>query len=347
MNPTDWLATAVAFLLSATTPIFLKSMLARRGIVDAPNERSSHTEVAIRGMGIAPAIGVGGGMGLLILVAVPPSKDSQILAIILLGALAAAALGWVEDSRGLSVRNRAATQLAIGLVVSGLLLGASGTLMSHWLLIPLGAIGIAGYINVANFIDGINGISGLHGLVVGVAYATVGLVGDSRWLVPVGLVAAAAFLAFLPWNLAGGRLFLGDVGSYLLGGLIASIAIAAIVSGVPFLAVIGPISVYLADAGATLVRRAVTGEKWYQPHRTHAYQKLTDFGLSHLQVALCVSAVAAINAAIGVWSLVEPTMWILQSVVMLTICIAYWAGINCAWHSKFIASKSVTRGTCE
>ena len=194
--------------------------------------------------------------------------------------LCALALGWLEDIRGVSIVRRAGLQLVIGVLVSVSFATVQGT---NILLLILGAIFIAGYINVANFMDGINGISGAHGLVAGLAYALTGWMVNLPWLALAGVAVAGAFAAFLPWNVRPGKnVFLGDAGSYVLGAALGTLAVGAWFADVPFLLAFAPLMTYLADAGTTLFRRFMAGEQWYKPHRTHTYQRLTDVGFSHL-----------------------------------------------------------------
>lgn len=151
--------------------------------------------------------------------------------------------------------------------------------------------------------DGIDSISSVHGLTVGAVFAIVGGLSHSSWLVSVGLVVAVSFFAFLPWNLGANRIFLGDVGSYLLGGTVAIAFIAAGASGISLLALVGPLAIYLADTGATLARRAARGERWQDAHRSHVYQRLVIAGLSHVQVSTIVAFASVISAGFGLFAL--------------------------------------------
>ena len=83
----------------------------------------------------------------------------------------------------------------------------------------------------------------------------------------------------------------------------AAIAIGAFLSGVYVEYLLGPLLVYLADTGTTLLRRIRRGEPWYRPHRQHVYQRLTDLGLSHLGSAAVVTAATAAVSALSIWSL--------------------------------------------
>lgn len=273
---------ALAFVLGALLPFAVRPILHRNNMVDVPNERSSHTAPTYRGMGLATATAT-----LLAFVAATlfgwtyrSSESLQLAVTIAAAILCALALGWLEDIRGVSIVRRAGLQLVIGLLVSVSFATVQGT---NILLLILGAIFIAGYINVANFMDGINGISGAHGLVAGLAYALTGWMVNLPWLALAGVAVAGAFAAFLPWNVRPGKnVFLGDAGSYVLGAALGTLAVGAWFADVPFLLAFAPLVTYLADAGITLFRRFMAGEQWYKPHRTHTYQRLTDVGFSHL-----------------------------------------------------------------
>lgn len=273
---------ALAFVLGALLSFAVRPILHRYNMVDVPNERSSHTAPTYRGMGLATAAAT-----FVAFVAATlfgwtyRSAESLQLAVTIAAAiLCALALGWLEDIRGVSIVRRAGLQLVIGVLVSVSFATVQGT---NILLLILGAIFVAGYINVANFMDGINGISGAHGLVAGLAYALTGWMVNLPWLALAGVAVAGAFAAFLPWNVRPGKnVFLGDAGSYVLGAALGTLAVGAWFADVPFLLAFAPLMTYLADAGTTLFRRFMAGEQWYKPHRTHTYQRLTDVGFSHL-----------------------------------------------------------------
>lgn len=273
---------ALAFVLGALLPFAVRPILHRHNMVDVPNERSSHTAPTYRGMGLATAAAtlVAFVVATLFGWTYRSSESLQLAVTIAAAILCALALGWLEDIRGVSIVRRAGLQLVIGLLVSVSFATVQDT---NILLLVLGAIFIAGYINVANFMDGINGISGAHGLVAGLAYALTGWMVNLPWLALAGVAVAGAFAAFLPWNVRPGKnVFLGDAGSYVLGAALGTMAVGAWFADVPFLLSFAPLVTYLADAGTTLFRRFMAGEQWYKPHRTHTYQRLTDVGFSHL-----------------------------------------------------------------
>lgn len=192
------------------------------------------------------------------------------------------------------------------------------------ILVPYGVLFISSYINVANFMDGLNAISGFHGVIAGLAFAAAGWFTGLSWLLTMGLVLAAGFLGFLPWNLSKPGAFLGDVGSYLLGGAVAITSFAALLAGVPVLATIGPMIIYFGDVGVTLVKRVRSGHKWDEPHKEHVYQRLNQLGLSHVAASGITALFTLAASVLGLVSLfVAPIWWIALLVLGLALVVLY------------------------
>lgn len=279
---------AVTLLLLAPT----RRWLGRAGALDQPTERSSHAIPTLRGGGIAPALAM---------VAVLAVAGIDELA---WPAAAFAALGAVEDLRGVPTLRRLAVQGLIGTAAAWNLMSGSVTL--GWCLALLGtAISLTWFVNVFNFMDGIDGISVGQGVVSGLAAIVVGSVLDLRGATLGGAVLLGGACGFAPANIRGRRasMFLGDAGSYCFGGLIAVVVVAAVDAGAPVESMVAPLVPYLADTGTTLLRRMWQGERWLDPHRTHVYQRLVDQGLSHRQVASLVATLSGVAAGFGMLSL--------------------------------------------
>jgi Fuc2NAc and GlcNAc transferase len=101
-----------------------------------------------------------------------------------------------------------------------------------------------------------------------------------------------ASLGFLLWNWPPARIFMGDAGSGFLGFAIGTLGLAASQSGaIP--AEVWPIlgGVFLTNSTVTLVRRVIRGERWFDAHRSHAYQNLARRWRGHLPVTLLSVAV--------------------------------------------------------
>lgn len=292
---------AVALVLALALPLVVRPLLARAGVLDVPNARSSHTVPTIRGMGITTAVALCAAVAVAIFL---PQSGTALhgaltLVVILAVVLAASTIGWLEDIRGLSVKVRAGVQLLIGALATAAVAIIDPGQQQLW-LIPVGALAVAAYVNVANFMDGINGISGTHGLLVGGFYAYAGLITGHGWLVYAGIAIALAFAGFLPWNLSRNRVFLGDVGSYLLGASISVTAMSAFLVGVPVEYIFSPVLIYLTDTFVTFLRRLLAGERWYVAHRQHVYQRLVIVGLSHVQATSVVCVATIVVSLLGI-----------------------------------------------
>ena len=271
-------------------------------------------------MGLAVAIALILTYGLSLGFGLIPVDRSLALSVLAMTA-ASAALGWAEDYRGVSIGVRLGMQALVGALGTAAMIVALGIPAWWW---PVGVLATVAYVNIANFMDGINGISGLHGGVVGLFYAWAGAANGMPWMVCAGLALAGAFLGFLPWNLGRGTVFLGDVGSYVLGSAIAAIAIGAFLSGVYVEYLLSPLLVYLADTAVTLVLRIRRGEVWYTPHRQHVYQRLTDVGLSHVQSAAVVTTATACVSLISLYGLrAAGTGSVLAGVAVVLVIVLY------------------------
>jgi UDP-GlcNAc:undecaprenyl-phosphate GlcNAc-1-phosphate transferase len=284
-----------AGFVAAAEPVTIP-LMRRLAAIDTPNQRSSHTVPTPRGGGAPVAV------GLVVAAALIPAT-----AALAFGAAVAvfAALGMADDLRGLPAGRRLAMQAAAGLGIGWMLARAAGLPPAASAATAAAlAAWITGFVNAFNFMDGVNGISGAHALVGGACFAALGLWRGDPLLAGGGAAVAGGAAAFLPWNAVRARVFLGDVGSYALGAALAVLAAGAVViAGLPPEAALGPLALYLADTAWTLQRRIRAGEPWLQPHRTHAYQRLTDAGWSHQRVTVVTGAATAALSALGAVSL--------------------------------------------
>lgn len=302
-------AALAAFLGCSIMLVVLRGILRSCGQFDIPNSRSSHSIPVPRGGGVALILAAVAGccaftvFGTLQRVTINAGMLWAMLGV----AVSMGLLGAVDDFRTLSAKLRLVVQVCLALAGSTWLLASSG----HGLeLLPICAFVCLAYVNITNFMDGVNGISGMHGVVAGAAYLAIGTHLSDVPLQVVATVVISTSLAFLPWNALRARLFLGDSGSYFLGGSVAAMAIQCLtVGGVAVEVAFAPMAIYVADTAWTILRRVGRREQLLQAHRSHVYQRLTDCGWTHLRVAALVTAatagvttIVAIGAALsGVW----------------------------------------------
>ena len=303
---------AAAFVItSALIAWMLKSRFARL-VLDHPNERSLHVDPVPRtgGLAIMVAVACAG------LVLLPASL------VWLLPAAALALLSFVDDLRGLPVTVRFAGQLVVsGGFAAWALHGfplpwiAAATLAAAWLA------------NLYNFMDGSDGLAG--GMAA-IGFGCSGLAALAAGDVPLAAAsfsitgAAAAFLVF---NLHPARIFMGDVGSVPLGFLAAAIGLlgwrgAAWPLWFPLLV----FSPFVADATVTLARRLCRGDKVWQAHKEHYYQRLVQMGLGHRRTAFIEYLVMVAAGASALWAAHrDPSVQIL---VLAAWCVLYAFGMT-------------------
>ena len=277
------------------------AVLRRLGVMDHPSARSSHVQPTPRGGGIAPALGGLAALASSSAVTGPP-RTALAVAVVAFGLL-----GLADDVRGIPPLPRLALQVVAGaLALPWLLHGLEG--IAAWRVVfTVGVLTwLVAYVNALHRMDGINGISSAQVFGAGAAWYAVGSSQQVDDLAAGGLVVATAAAVFAPFNFPRARMFLGDVGSYFLGAWLAVLVVFGLRAGLPPEAVIAPLTLYLADTAATIVRRARRGERWYLAHRDHAYQRLTQLGWSHARTTTFVALAMAACAALGSLSLAGP-----------------------------------------
>ena len=297
-------AAAVASLLFTRLAL---AYLRARAVLDHPNDRSSHTAPVPRGGGlgvVAAALVVW--LGALWIAGHAPDGPTALVAA---GVAVLAALGWLDDTRGLGASTRFVVQ---GVCVAAVLaaLPPSSLVWQGWL--PVAADRVLTWfawmwvVNLFNFMDGIDGLSGAELVSVGagvVLLALLGSVGAEAALLAAVLLGVA--VGFLVWNWHPARVFLGDVGSLPLGFLLGWLLLVLAASGHWAVALILP-AYYFGDATLTLLRRAIRREPVWRAHREHLYQRAVQSGWPHDAVVKRISVgnavLVACAVAVSVWS---------------------------------------------
>ncbi len=308
MTGTATVAVVAASAGAATTVLVavLRGIAPRVGLVDVPNERSSHTAPTPRGGGLAIVIAVTVGVVWLAACGIVPADRTTWA--VLAAALGVAAVSFADDLRPVTFGVR----LIVHAVAAAVVLWAVGSWRVVELpllgVVSLGVIGLpvtllwmVGLTNAYNFMDGIDGIAGAQAVVAGVGWFAI--LGPEPGLgAAAALLAAAAAVGFLVHNWSPARIFMGDVGSAFLGFMFAAIPVveaphSARMPAVGLL-VVWP---FVADTGVTFFRRLVSGERVVEAHRSHLYQRLVSRGWSHARVALLYAALAAVGALAATW----------------------------------------------
>ena len=182
------------------------------------------------------------------------------------------------------------------------------------------------FINLYNFMDGIDGITGVETAAIGLGVALLALVGATPDLAAAAAIAAAG-LGFLVWNWHPARIFMGDAGSVPLGFLLGWLLLALAARGAWAPALILP-GYYLADATLTLIARTLAGERIWQAHRRHFYQRAVRGGASHAAVVLRVAAADILLIVLAVAALTRPWLALGGAAIVVAALLAELARLG-------------------
>lgn len=264
----------------------ITAMLAsgRTGALDHPNERSLHSRPVPRsgGLGVLLAAGIGFVAG-----AAPLTLSAAVLLVAL--------VSWLDDQKHQPI----AVRFAVHFLAAGIVAFSS---LSAWGygMVALAVIATVWMTNLYNFMDGMNGLAGGmamfgFGALAIAAYAA----GADGTAITCGCISAGA-IGFLLFNFHPARIFLGDVGSIPLGFLAAALGLEGVRRQIwPVWFPLLVFSPFVVDATITLLRRGFRGDKVWQAHREHYYQRLVRMGWSHRRTALAEYGLMAAMAALA------------------------------------------------
>ena len=323
---------------------WFRSWSVNRGLIDHPNERSSHSIPTPRGGGLIIAAVV---------------ITAYILSSVLLstelswgfvaGSVLIVAVSWLDDRYSVSFSWR----LLAHLIAAGFLIYSEGFVTS--LNIPgiavtinLGYIGavltfcwIVWLVNAYNFMDGIDGIAGIQAVSAALGWLLLGLSANASEIQLLAGTILFASLAFLLHNWPPARIFMGDSGSAFLGFVFAGLPLLVRTDGGidrGFIAVIGIVLVwpFVFDSVFTLTRRLLRRERVWQAHREHLYQRLVVSGYSHRKTTMLYGAASFLNVSAVVFFLSRPgtfAVWIMAAVIFAeSICLlALCRKRKCLW----------------
>ncbi len=269
------------FFLSFILTYLIKEYSIKKSLLDIPNERSSHSVATPHGGGIAIAITWFSGISYLYFT---DHIDTSLYLALMVG-LIISIVSYIDDIYQLSAKTRLLFQALVAF--GGLyFLGGLNTIdlgifsiNNHILTNIVAFFIIVWFINLYNFLDGIDGYAGSEAIFLG--FAGFLLFGGEHFIVLVASVGG-----FLLWNWHRAKIFMGDVGSTLLGYNIAIFILYYQNEGTSLLVWFILFGVFFFDATLTLFRRFKHREKLSQAHKKHAYQRLTQAGWSHERVVV-------------------------------------------------------------
>lgn len=298
---------ASSFTAAVVLCVIVRDVARRRRLVDVPNERSLHTVPVPRLGGVALTLAVWSVLAIGAQFA-PILRERDLLAWIA-GSFLIAVVGFLDDVVSLSARVRLLVQVV---VASGVLaiapLATDLSIAGPWhvsvprvALFPTSVVFVVGATNIYNFMDGMDGIAGTQAAGAGVALGCAAVSLGQYDVAAVALAIAAASAGFLVHNMPPATLFLGDAGSTFLGFSFSTLGLLAATrpTPVPCGVVIVALAPFLLDGSFTIVRRLSRGERIWQAHKSHLYQRAVGTGLTHRDVLFVYAPWVALACAGG------------------------------------------------
>ncbi len=337
-----------ALVLSLAVSLILippiRGIAFRMGWMDHPDgHRKVHIKEIPRVGGLAIIVAMAVGLGVIALLrpvlpgGLAPAFEMP-SALIILGALLMAGVGFVDDVRDMHALPKLIAQTVISLlvVVGGFritvfdgVLGGGDVALGVSVVLTL--IWVVGTVNGVNFIDGMDGLAGG---VVAIALVGLGIAhaigGDISGIVLVA-VAVGAVLGFLHYNVRPASIFMGDVGSHFLGYVLAVFALGITTHGNPIVALtIAAVALGLPilDAVVTLVRRPQYNKPLLHSDGDHFHHRLmVRFpNAKVVRILYLVSVFFATGAVLMTLSSIQGALIILLLGVGAVFGFLYWLG---------------------
>ena len=335
-NMTVWLRMLLAVLFSCAVTFFMtppvKKFAEKVGAIDVPkDERRVHDHPIPRMGGLAIFF------GFILAVLVFVDMTTPIMGM-LVGAVIIAAMGAVDDIVNLNAWVKFGVQIVAALVAirSGIVFNviSNPILFSEttfipigYLTVPLTVIWIVGCTNAVNLIDGLDGLA-----VGGSAISSLTMLVVALFVAEpnVALILAAltgACLGFIPFNLNPAKIFMGDVGSQLLGFVLATVSIMGMFKFhaiITFLVPVLALSVPLADTVFAFFRRIVHRQSPFHADKGHFHHRLLAMGLNQKQA---VAVLYAISAVLGLFAVLLAGTYTAVRIICLVLVFIISIGV--------------------
>jgi UDP-N-acetylmuramyl pentapeptide phosphotransferase/UDP-N-acetylglucosamine-1-phosphate transferase len=302
-----------------------------------PNERSSHVKPTPRGGGLVIVLA-----SLFAYVVYSKITGRNFSGSYLLGASIIALVSWLDDLFTISFVWRFLIQSLSAILIV--------TALGHFREIYIPFVGnfdlnvfgsiftffwIVWLTNAFNFMDGIDGLAGTQAVTAGIGWVIVGKISGFESAAILGGILAFSSLGFLLQNWHPAKVFMGDVGSAFLGFSFAVVPLIAerdingdnsIFLFLPLISV-SVVWLFLFDTVLTFLQRLLKGEKVWQAHREHIYQKLVISGYTHRYVSVLYGATSILTIIFLTYALEEKGnlvdgfifLFFFQSLIILSV----------------------------
>ena len=251
---------------------------------------------------------------------------------IVLGTVAVAALGLVDDLRGVkpSVKLAGVTLIALvpvvgyDLTIDHITLPLVGDHDLGWAAYPLAVAWIAGVANLVNLIDGMDALAAGIVAIAAAAFAVLAASFGRMDAAALAAIVCGATLGFLRHNYHPAKIFMGDSGALALGFLIAALALDGLFKTAAAITLVAPmlvLAVPILDTSFVVLKRLKYRRPPWGADHNHFYHRFLRIGLSQRRTAAYLHVWAALLAAYAIFARFFPPRphgtWDLERALLL------------------------------
>jgi UDP-GlcNAc:undecaprenyl-phosphate GlcNAc-1-phosphate transferase len=272
-----WYDLVAVFLLSIVFIQVVRYYAPKIGLIDIPNERSTHQNSVPRGAGVGFSLAI---------FAIFAIFHTSLMVEYLWTSLAIMMVfivGLLDDHHDTSPHTKFIVIIIATLFLSfdGIMIDELGTffgidLRLGWLVLPFTIFAVSGFTNALNLIDGLDGLAATISIVILVVFLRIGIVHDDSFLTVLSSLTIVALLAFLWFNWHPATIFMGDSGSLTLGFIISVLAIKSLVY-IPTVSILFIAALPILDTLVVMIRRKRSGRSFFAADRCHIHHIMRHF----------------------------------------------------------------------
>ncbi|AIA67044.1 TPA: undecaprenyl/decaprenyl-phosphate alpha-N-acetylglucosaminyl 1-phosphate transferase [Streptococcus equi subsp. zooepidemicus] len=315
----DVLVLIGALLMSLLLTPIVRFLSVRVGVVDTPNARRINkvpmptsgglaivTSFVIASLVLMPIASNGAHIG--------GQTYFQYILPVVLGGLVVTITGFIDDVYELSPKLK-----MLGIVTGAIIVWAFTDFKFDSFKIPFGGpllafdpfltffLTVLWIISITNAINLIDGLDGLVSGVSIISLVTMAIVAyfflplTNFFLTLTILILIASIAGFFPYNYHPAIIYLGDTGALFIGFMIGVLSLQGLKNATA-VAVVTPViilGVPIMDTIVAIIRRSLSGKKFYEPDKMHLHHRLLSMGFTHRGAVLVVYGIAMLFSLIS------------------------------------------------
>ncbi len=265
------------FIVTIIFIFFIKKYASSLGLLDIPNERSTHTNQTPRGAGIA--FSFASLLGIILFHFDLAYSNKWVMLAILLVLI----VGMLDDRHDTSPKTK-----FIIIILSTILLNCDDIVIDNlgiffgyelslgWFALPFTIFAVSGFTNALNLIDGLDGLAASVSIVILGTFLYIGYINDDSFMMILSSTFIVSLFAFLLFNWHPASIFMGDSGSLTLGFVISTLSIKSL-AYMPTVSILFIASIPILDTLIVMIRRKRTGHSAFRADRCHMHHILRHF----------------------------------------------------------------------